>query len=246
MKEIQATAPHVFSMIKLLFSPGKGHPRLHVYTAKKVPADWTSSFLEALLGFHSAADLFSYFNSKRHPPCCPQARAPRLWGGSTGTNPTTSPCRASGRAPPNDPFWGFLPDGAPPPSPRGLPPRLAGRAPTCQQPLLQQVEHGCRGGSLGLVDGEEPAEGEELLGRPGRHAAATRLPAGHAPSPPSLAREPLGNVVRPGSGSSFWSKKTRSPFIKYAVTQPEVKAHWENKGWSPTGAPKPGHSAGGW
>lgn len=174
---------------------------------------WTSSFLEALFGFHSAADLFSYFSSERHlaqswaPPYSPQARAPRLWGGSTGTNPTTSPCHASGWAPPKWPHLGFsCPMGAPP-SPRGLPPRLAGRAPTCQQLLLQEVEHGCRGGSLGLVDGEEPAEGEKLLGRPGRHAAATRLPAGHAPSPPSLAREPLGNVVRPGSGSSFWSKK---------------------------------------
>lgn len=35
MKEIRATAPYIFSITKLLFSPGKGQPRFHLYSGKK-------------------------------------------------------------------------------------------------------------------------------------------------------------------------------------------------------------------
>lgn len=44
------------------------------------------------------------------------------------------------------------------------------------------------------------------------------------------------------AGSLSIKKLVRSPVIKYAVARPEMRAYWENKGKSPTGIPKPGHS----
>lgn len=85
--------------------------------------------------------------------------------------------------------------------------------PTCQQPLLQEVEHAGRGGPLGLVHGEQAAQREELIGGLAQHDAS-RLPGSHAPGrprrpgaavpprPPAFrpARGPLGNVVRRRAG----------------------------------------------
>lgn len=77
-------------------------------------------------------------------------------------------------------------------TPGPISPDVAARPPplTCQQPLLEQVEHGGRGGSLGLADGEEPAEREELVGGAAQRGAS-RLPRHAAGSAPGRGRPEL-------------------------------------------------------
>lgn len=79
-------------------------------------------------------------------------------------------------------------------------PDVAARPPplTCQQPLLEQVEHGGRGGSFGLADGEEPAEREEPVRRPAQRSAA-RFPRHAGGSAPGRARPELHRGTRGGA-----------------------------------------------